>query len=357
MDKKKQIPVQLNTVAPFKEGNSSIKIEDLNVICILPDGSFIPLTKEQLISLVGGGGNASTLQAVLTAGNTANIGIDISKINDDSLRIGVRKTGMVESGAFLQSNGVLGLFNMIAEAIVGINNLTESRTFELPDENGTLATRENTIPLTGTLEDFPISGELRAVAYASKGTIYVEDGTEKGALLLDIDRASLRLNTGEEITEINTFPDRVAISCTDESSRGLTGTQDFTLNITELDFTQKKYVDTIRPYKVYTALLTQEGTSNPIPTVLENTIGEINFVRDGVGAYRVLSPGSLFTINKVAFIIGERDGADANPTDGFMYTSMSENTVTELKFFFSTIFGPGADNNMHSRYIEIRVYN
>lgn len=112
-----------------------------------------------------------------------------------------------------------------------------------------------------------------------------------------------------------------------------------------------------KPYKVYTALLTQLGTDDPIANVLENTIGEINFIRDDVGAYKVISPAGLFTLNKVVFIIGERDGADANTTDGFMVTSMSENTETELKFFFNMIFGPGADNNMHSRFIEIRVYN
>jgi len=38
-----------------------------------------------------------------------------------------------------------------------------------------------------------------------------------------------------------------------------------------------------RPYKVYTALMSQNGTSNPTVTVLENTLGEIDWVRTGTG--------------------------------------------------------------------------
>ena len=41
-----------------------------------------------------------------------------------------------------------------------------------------------------------------------------------------------------------------------------------------------------RPYKVYTALLTQSGTDAPVATVLENTLrGEVVWSYTGVGAY------------------------------------------------------------------------
>ena len=41
-----------------------------------------------------------------------------------------------------------------------------------------------------------------------------------------------------------------------------------------------------RPYKVYTALLTQSGTDAPVATVLENTLGgEVVWTRDSEGFY------------------------------------------------------------------------
>lgn len=115
--------------------------------------------------------------------------------------------------------------------------------------------------------------------------------------------------------------------------------------------------DNIVPYKIYTALVTQEGTNDPVPVVMQNTIGELEFVRDDVGQYKIISSEGKFTANKTVFIIGGPDGADANLLDGVLSTSMSENVPSQIKFFSNTGGGPGADHNMHSRYIEIRVYN
>ena len=52
-------------------------------------------------------------------------------------------------------------------------------------------------------------------------------------------------------------------------------------------------------YKVYTALLSQTGTSAPVATVLENTFtGSISFVYDGDGEYLILSSDNEFVRNK-----------------------------------------------------------
>ena len=45
------------------------------------------------------------------------------------------------------------------------------------------------------------------------------------------------------------------------------------------------------PYNIYTALLTQSGTAAPVATVLENTIGNITWVYEGVGQYSISIPG------------------------------------------------------------------
>lgn len=53
----------------------------------------------------------------------------------------------------------------------------------------------------------------------------------------------------------------------------------------ELDAALATPVDS-RPYKVYTAVLTQSGIAAPVATVLENTLGgEVIWTRDGVGVY------------------------------------------------------------------------
>jgi len=53
-----------------------------------------------------------------------------------------------------------------------------------------------------------------------------------------------------------------------------------------------------RPYKVYTALLTQTGTDTPVATVLENTLGgTVVWIRDGVGSYSCVLSGA-FLANK-----------------------------------------------------------
>jgi hypothetical protein len=101
-------------------------------------------------------------------------------------------------------------------------------------------------------------------------------------------------------------------------------------------------------YKVYTILLNQSGESDPIPTVLENTIGEIIWSRDAIGTYYA-DCANLFTANKT-------------------FTSVTNRDLTELDFIVpnstSQIYlqhvnrETGIDiDGMNDVPIEIRVYN
>ena len=65
----------------------------------------------------------------------------------------------------------------------------------------------------------------------------------------------------------------------------------------KIDEIIKKLNDNEPKYKVYTALLTQTGTSDPVATVLENTLGDIVWSRVGVGHYSGVLLGA-FTANK-----------------------------------------------------------
>lgn len=106
-----------------------------------------------------------------------------------------------------------------------------------------------------------------------------------------------------------------------------------------------------RPYKVYTALLTQLGTNAPVAIVLENTLGgDIVWSRTVIGKYKGVIEGG-FDVNKtyyscsnnVHYIEAGEIGMDID-FNGDIYISYKSDDV------FS-------DNDLFNRPIEIRVYN
>ena len=111
-----------------------------------------------------------------------------------------------------------------------------------------------------------------------------------------------------------------------------------------------------RPYKVYTALLTQSGAFAPTATVLENTLGgSITWSRNSVGVYLgTLANGFSSTLSKVrVFISG---GEPSQNTTGFYnalpnhINSVQVNTRNTSGSLADSLMGTGAT-------IEIRVYN
>jgi hypothetical protein len=123
------------------------------------------------------------------------------------------------------------------------------------------------------------------------------------------------------------------------------------LTISEMD-NNLIYLDNKVPYKVYTALLTQTGTSAPVATVLENTIGAISFIYDGVGLYRITESLS-FDVNRTALFLGPVKGGylrNALYGPGYWGVSTCDN---------SNLPADGAPGNLilSNTPIEIRVYN
>jgi hypothetical protein len=102
-----------------------------------------------------------------------------------------------------------------------------------------------------------------------------------------------------------------------------------------------------RPYNSYTALLTQTGTSAPVATVLENTIGTITITRNGTGEYTITSSG-LFTLNKTTF--------DITPIQGFIKQSALSN-INTIVFETRSTSNVASDELLASKKLEIRVYN
>ena len=101
-----------------------------------------------------------------------------------------------------------------------------------------------------------------------------------------------------------------------------------------------------RPYRVYTALLTQSGEDAPVATILENTIGDIVWERGSAGNYT----GTLtnaFIENKT-FILATLGGAEIviiSASSSINIIRINTNDTTNFIDF---------DGDMS---IEIRVYN
>ena len=102
-----------------------------------------------------------------------------------------------------------------------------------------------------------------------------------------------------------------------------------------------------RPYKVYTALLTQTGTNAPVATVLENTLGgEVVWSYEGAGDYSATLLGR-FTV--------DRTYATVNCPDNGYVAQIIRVNEDEV----SLTINPSEDtvSNTYPFTIEIRVYN
>jgi len=109
-----------------------------------------------------------------------------------------------------------------------------------------------------------------------------------------------------------------------------------------------------RPYKVYTALLTQEGINAPTAEMLENSLGEVTYEFDNTGVFKVISDG-LFVQNKT--YISLTNGNNTNFEGFYSIHYIDEN----LLYIMTSILFLGtltATNGMLiNTSIEIRVYN
>ena len=95
-------------------------------------------------------------------------------------------------------------------------------------------------------------------------------------------------------------------------------------------------------YKVYTALLTQSGMDAPVATVLENTLGDIIWTRQGEGSYFGTLLGLFSNPLKVGIILSSIQ----NPI-----TIAGENNENSIFIETST------DGYLYNAFLEIRVYN
>lgn len=108
-----------------------------------------------------------------------------------------------------------------------------------------------------------------------------------------------------------------------------------------------------RPYSVYTALLSQTGTSAPVAiSVLENTLGGgITWRRNAAGLYVGTFTGIFIDTKTWASIsLGDYLGGGSNSVS---LKRSGNNTM----FLFTNRGTAGADNILNNASVEIRIYN
>lgn len=109
----------------------------------------------------------------------------------------------------------------------------------------------------------------------------------------------------------------------------------------------------IRPYKVYTALLTQSGTSAPVATVLENQLDvDLTWQRANAGDYELVASEAIFDNTKVFLILSSGFPTSSIPFEVLCQVKFS-NTIEVCTASGSTNL---ADNLLKNSFFEIRVY-
>ena len=114
----------------------------------------------------------------------------------------------------------------------------------------------------------------------------------------------------------------------------------------------KSQLDAVKPYKVYTALLSQTGTNAPVATVLENTLGgTVVWSYSSAGIFSGTCSIGAFTVNKTIGFIG----SNANFTTNNQQIGLirSSDTSISLQTYISGVQTNGV---LNSTSIEIRVY-
>lgn len=112
---------------------------------------------------------------------------------------------------------------------------------------------------------------------------------------------------------------------------------------------------TLAPYKVYTALLTQNGGDPPTAIVLENTLGgSIVWTYISTGVYKGTLTGAFPEDKTAMFITSSRWNGDA-----IMYISLAGGDIPN-GVVVETLDVPtytSADDLLYKTTVEIRVYN
>jgi hypothetical protein len=216
--------------------------------------------------------------------------------------------------------------------------------------NAGLNTKISGSGTTNQMARFTASGAVGNSGLLSDGTniTFSNNGTFNGSALFNSNLFTdlINPNTGNLLTILNGGSNNLLI----KGNTVVQGTVTASPATVLTELATLGQVNAVRPYKVYTALLSQSGTNAPVATVLENTLGgTVVWSRDTSGQYKATLNG-VFTLNKTSVLIssGVPNGAIVSAF-GFDVNSVSAKVRQDS--------GALVDDSLAKTSIEIKVYN
>lgn len=290
----------------FDNNVDKINLSGVNIVKTTTDGIDVSLTGTEVVNIV----NSSVSDATGTGYKLTTAGNALININNSNTLNTTASYAVIGTGVYGSSNfgtgtltGYINFNNPFVRSNGRIFSTNDTSFGDLVNTNGTL--------------DFNFSNS------SQKGVIESYNFTTGLKKPLEIRSSSLLL------TALEGAGNRLVVADTNG-------------NLSTTNLYQ-------RPYKVYTALLTQTGTNAPVATVLENTLGgTVTFERAGVGNYNAVSVGNLFTLDKT--VVFNSSGQFVG-TYNFYPANTSRVALNNVN-----VSGVVADNLMQKLSIEIRVY-
>ena len=113
------------------------------------------------------------------------------------------------------------------------------------------------------------------------------------------------------------------------------------------NFTVKDVVTAGLGYTVYTALLTQAGTTAPVATILKNNTGAtFTWARTSSGTYTITASSNVFTSNKTLIFINK---GEISSTYVYVTWTRTSDTVITITL--------GGDGRITNGSFEILIYD
>lgn len=188
-----------------------------------------------------GSGNSIIVSADTESGDFP---IDNQAYTGASAALGNNRIYLREYGIDKQNFAFYEIFEIDGVAPVDLEDAFDKILILIANFNGG-GTAPNAILLTGTTEGNPVTGEIQLSSPISKGNFFSETVNYLASIFVYPNLLSLSIYDyfTEKQTSVTLNENRLAIDVPLEGAVGLSGLQDFTANIGDLDYIQKKYVD------------------------------------------------------------------------------------------------------------------
>ena len=279
-------------------------------------GNNTAIGNNSLLSNTTGSNNTSLGGSSLRVNTT---GIANSSFGVEALFKNVNGIGNSALGIYSMYNNTSGSYN----STIGLGSLFDNTT----GSNNTAVGRDTGRGITTGSGNTIIGANVTGLSSSLENNIILSNGT--GAIKAQHDGSNWTFTGGiasPTFTGVPIAPTAVA------------GTN--TTQVATTAFVQ----GVARPYKVYTALLSQTGTNAPVETVLENTLGgTVVWSRTVAGSYFATLTGA-FTTDKTTVLI-TNGSTNGNYIHGAAVSTTNVN-----------IIAPN-DGQIDRATVEIRVYN